>query len=158
MQLSATAVASQFVLVVSGAILLGAAVMDLKQYKIRNEVILILAGLLLLHAVLSGRWTMLLWNLGFAAMVSAILLYFYSLRFMGGGDLKLLTVALLWVGPSCALNFAVFLLGFILVHVAAAKLKWVGAKTIDNRQLIAFAPSIAAALIAVFISGCLKPI
>ena len=134
------------------------AVIDLKQYKIRNEVILILTGLFLLQELFSGRWTTLHWNIGFAALVSAILFYFYTRRFMGGGDLKLLAVALLWVGPSCAITFAAFLLGFTGVHVAAAKLKWVDAKTIDNRQLIAFAPSIAAALIAVFISGCLKPI
>jgi Flp pilus assembly protein protease CpaA len=151
------AVASQIVLILTGAALFYVAFNDLKHYKIRNELILILTGLFFLHAFLSGRWTTLPWNLGFAAILFAIMLYPYSMKMMGGGDLKLLTVAILWVGPFCALPFALFLLLFAAIHALAVKFKLAEGKTIGKRQSVAFAPSVAAALISTFLIGCLRP-
>lgn len=77
---------------------------------------------------------------------------------MGGGDLKLLTVAFLWVGPFCALPFALFLLLFICIHIIAVKLKLVEARVANGDKWLPFAPSIAAALISVFMAGCLQPV
>ena len=150
-------ITSQVVLILTAVMLLYVALIDLKHYKIRNEVILVLAALFFLHAILSGRWTILHWNLGFAALLFLIMLYYYSKKVMGGGDLKLLTVALLWVGPFCGLPFALFLLLFASVHVLAVKFKLVEAQIANGRTKVAFAPSIAAALISVFIAGCLQP-
>ena len=157
MSLSA-AVASQGVLIITAAVLFYVALADFKHYKIRNEVVLILAGLFFVHAMLSGRWTSLHWNLGFAALLFAIMLYYYSMKLMGGGDLKLLTVAFLWVGPFCAPLFAIFLLFFVGIHTMAVKFKWVEVKVAENLNWIPFAPSIAAALIGVFMAGCLRPL
>jgi prepilin peptidase CpaA len=151
-------VASQGVLIITAAVLFYVALADFKHYKIRNEVVLILAGLFFVHALLSGRWTSLHWNLGFAALLFAIMLHYYSMKLMGGGDLKLLTVAFLWVGPFCAIPFAIFLLFFVGIHTLAVKLKWVEVKVAENLNWIPFAPSIAAALIGVFMAGCLRPI
>jgi prepilin peptidase CpaA len=151
-------IASQTVLILTAAVLFYVALTDLKHYRIRNEAILVLAALFFLHAVLSGRWTSLHWNLGFAAVLFLIMLYFYSMKLMGGGDLKLLTVALLWVGPFCAFPFALFLLLFAGIHVLAVKFKWVESQLADGRKHLAFAPSIAAALIGVFMAGCLQPV
>ena len=151
-------ITSQAVLIVTAAVLFYVALTDLKHYKIHNEVITVLVALFFLHAILSGRWTILHWNLGFAALLFLIMLYFYSKKVMGGGDLKLLTVALLWVGPFCGLPFALFLLLFASVHVLAAKFKLLEAQISNGQTRLAFAPSIAAALISVFIAGCLQPI
>ena len=85
------------------------------------------------------------------------MLYYYSMKLMGGGDLKLLTVAFLWVGPFCSLPFALFLLLFAGVHVLAVKFKLLEGQIVDGRTKLAFAPSIAAALISVFMAGCLQP-
>jgi len=153
-----SSIASQVVLVLTAATLFYVALTDLKHYKIHNEVILVLTALFFLHVVLSGRWTILHWNLGFAALLFLIMLYFYSMKLMGGGDLKLLTVALLWVGPFCALPFALFLLLFAGVHILAVKFKLAKAQLADGRTTLAFAPSIAAALICVFMVGCLQPV
>ena len=150
-------VASQEVLILTGAMLFYVALTDLKHYKIRNEVVLVLAGLFFLHALLSGRWTILQWNLGFAALLFLCMLYFYSKKMMGGGDLKLLTVAFLWVGPFCVLPFALFLLLFAGIHLLAVKLNLVKAQTENGQTRLAFAPSISAALIGVFAVGCLQP-
>jgi prepilin peptidase CpaA len=151
--------ASEVVLVVTAAVLLYAAHNDLRRYKIPNELIGALAALFLIHALVSGRWTSAHWNVAFAAVMFLAMLVIYSRRLMGGGDVKLLAVAFLWVGIDCALPFAVFLLLAAAIHTLAAKLGWAGMRSAegDERKRIPFAPSIAAALIGVFMLGCLAP-
>jgi prepilin peptidase CpaA len=151
------AVASQTVLVLTAAVLFYVAFTDLKHYKIRNELILLLTGLFFLHAFFSRRWTTLPWNLGFAAILFVIMLYPYSKKMMGGGDLKLLTIAILWVGPFCAMPFALFLILFAAIHGLAVKFKLVEGQPVGGQTSLAFAPSIAAALIGAFLVGCLQP-
>jgi prepilin peptidase CpaA len=147
------------VLIVTGALLFYVAYNDLRHYKIRNELIIALAVLFIIHAVVSGRWTSAQWNIAFAAVMFLAMLLLYARRLMGGGDVKLLGVVFLWVGIDCALPFAVLLLAFAGVHALAARLGWVEVQRASNdaRPRIPFAPSIAAALIGVFMLGCLAP-
>src|SRR5262249_17145625 len=128
------AIASQTVLILTAVVLFYVALTDLKHYKIRNELILVLTGLFFLHAILSGRWTMLPWNLGFAAVLFLMILYPYSKKMLGGGDVKLLTVAILWVGPFCALPFALFLLLFATICAIAVKFKLIEGKTVSKQH------------------------
>jgi len=145
------------VLVITVAVLLYAAFVDLKHYKISNELILLLIGLFALHAFLSDRWTSAAWNLGLAAGVFLFLVYFYSRHWIGGGDIKILPVAFLWTGIECAFLFVLLLLVFVSLHTAAARLGWMESRQdVDSRQRIPFAPSIAAALIATILLGCLR--
>jgi prepilin peptidase CpaA len=148
------------VLVITGAILFYAALTDLKRYQIPNELIAVLAGLFFLHASLSGRWPGIPWNVGLALLIFVVMLYFYWQNLMGGGDVKLLTVAFLWAGVDCALPFAILLSLFATVHVIAGKFGWVDLQHVgeDKRSRIAFAPSVAAALIGIFMLGCLAPV
>jgi Flp pilus assembly protein protease CpaA len=147
------------ILILTAAALVYAAVTDLSQYKVRNDLILVLAGLFVVHAVLSGRWVFIHWNLGFAVLMFACMLYFYSQGLIGGGDVKLSTVAFLWAGIHCALAFAILLLVFASLHSAAAKLGWAASRQTENdpRKRIPFAPSVACALIGIFLLGCLQP-
>jgi Flp pilus assembly protein protease CpaA len=148
---------SHVVLVITAAVLFYVALTDFKQFKIRNELILVLAGLFVIHALLSGRWVSAHWNLAFAALMFSVMLYFYAQNWMGGGDVKILTVGFLWIGLGCALPFAVLLAVFAAVHVAAAKVGWVEVQQVGDRKRIPLAPSVAAALILCFILGCLQP-
>src|SRR6266571_4707632 len=66
--------------------------------------------------------------------------------------------ALLWVGLDCALVFAILLLIFVGIHTGVAKLGWVKVQGVGKDKRIPFAPSIAAALIGTFMSGCLRPL
>ena len=47
---------SHVVLVITAAVLFYGALTDFKQFKIRNELMFVLAGLFVVHALLSGRW------------------------------------------------------------------------------------------------------
>lgn len=139
------------VLVVTSALLFHVALTDLREYKIRNEMVLTLAGLFVLYAALNGHWAGLRWNLGFAALMFVVLLALYGTGWMGGGDVKILGVAFLWTGLSGALPFAVLLALFSILHSLAAKFGWVKSQVNDRgRRRIPFAPSVASALIGTF--------
>ena len=150
--------ASYLILVIAAGVLFYAALTDLKHYTIRNNVILSLVLLFFAHVFVTGRWTSIPWNIGFAALIFAILIFFYSRKLVGGGDVKLLTVALLWVGVDCALPFAILLLIFASIHTLAARLGWADTQRVpgDDRSRIPFAPAVAAALIGTFMLGCLQ--
>ena len=148
---------SQVVLVITSGLLFYVGLTDLKEYRIRNEFVLVLAGLFFLYALLSGRWISIHWNIGFALLMFAIMLLAYRQKLMGGGDLKILTVAFLWVGVDCALLFAILLFIFATLHTLAAKLGWLGAQTVNGRMRIAFAPAVAGALLGTFMLGCITP-
>jgi len=147
------------VLIATAAVLFYVAHIDLRHYKIGNELIGALAVLFVIHALVSGRWVSVHWNIVFASMMFVVMLIAYSRGLMGGGDVKLLTVAFLWVGIGCALPFAVLLLVFAGLHVLATRLGWADTRRSDDdeRKRIPFAPSIAAALIGVLMLGCLAP-
>jgi prepilin peptidase CpaA len=149
--------ASEIVLVVTAAVLLYAAHNDFRRYKIRNELIIALAILFFVHSLVSGRWSGVYWNIAFAVLMFAVMLPLYARHLMGGGDVKLLSVAFLWVGLDCAMLFAVLMLVFAGAHALAARLGWVGVARAEDdvRPRIPFAPAIAAALIGVFMLGCL---
>src|SRR5262245_50164089 len=127
---------SHVVLVITAAILFYVALTDFKKFKIRNELILVLAGLFAVHALLSGRWVSAHWNLAFAALMFGVMAYFYAQNWMGGGDVKILTLAFLWIGLGCAFPFAVLLAVFAGVHVAAAKFGWVEVQQIGDQKRI----------------------
>src|SRR5262245_43085550 len=108
---------SHVVLVITAAVLFYVALTDFKQFKIRNELILVLVGLFVVHALLSGRWVSAHWNLAFAALMFCIMLYFYAQNLMGGGDVKILTVGFLWVGFIFVFLFVVLLAVFFGMRV-----------------------------------------
>jgi len=132
--------------------LLVAARTDLREFKIRNDLVLALAAMFVLYAILYRSWADLRWDVAFAALMFVMLLIVYIAGWMGGGDVKILGVAFLWTGLSGALPFAI-LLGLIsTAHSLLAKFGWVGSQpTETGHHRIPFAPSVAGALIGVFL-------
>jgi Flp pilus assembly protein protease CpaA len=90
-----------------------------------------------------------------SAIMFAVLSWFYSKGVIGGGDVKFVTVACLWVGLHCALAFSVIILVLIGLHIFAAWMGWAATKPKAGRFAIPYAPSIAGALIATIMLGCL---
>ncbi len=146
------------VLLATVAALFYAAFIDLKHYKIGNELILLLIGLFFLYSLISDRWAAAAWSLGLATGIFLFLIYPYTRHWLGGGDVKMLTVAFLWCGIECAPPFVILLLLFVSLHTVAARFGWMGSQQFDDdrRQRIPFAPSVAAALIATILLGCLR--
>ena len=148
---------STWILVLTSATLFWVALTDFKEFKIRNELVVVLAGLYVVHAVVSGRWVSMPWNIGFALLMLAGMTYAYSLEQIGGGDLKLLAVAFLWTGPWSVIPFAILLLIFTGIHYLSARVGWVSAQQTPLGMRIPVAPSVAGALIGTFALGFVAP-
>lgn len=95
--------ASLWILVITAVTLFWVALTDLREFRIPNELVVALVGLYLLYALVSGQWVTMRWNIGFALLTMAGMIYAYWQQQMGGGDLKLLAAAFLWTGPWNAL-------------------------------------------------------
>lgn len=146
---------SHVVLVIAAGVLFYAAWTDLREFKIRNELILVLFGLYVVHALLSGRWTDVDWttlafDLAIPVLMFAISLVFYARGGIAGGDVKLVTICALWAGYNGGEVFAILLLGFAIVQAILVRF---GLMPTKNGKLLPFAPAMAAALIVTFMSG-----
>jgi prepilin peptidase CpaA len=140
------------VLIITATTLFYAAMTDLREFKIRNALIIVLIILYAAYAALSGEWVHAYWNVAFAAVMFAVMMFFYAQNWLGGGDVKILAVGFLWVGLRYALPFSLILLVFAVGHVVMAqRFAWVNIRRIDGHAQIPFAPAVAAALIGVFV-------
>jgi len=148
---------SLWILFVASVVLFCAAITDLKEFKIRNEIVLLLAGLFVAYAVASGRLMLLPVNLAFATLMLLGLLYAYAREQLGGGDLKLLAVAFLWAGPWLTAPFLIFLLAFTGLAYFAATRGWIASRVSQAGLRMPLAPSIAAALIGTFAAHWVAP-
>jgi Flp pilus assembly protein protease CpaA len=128
---------------------------DFRTFKIRNDVVLLLLVLYVLFALISRSRSEILSNVILAAVIFGVLLWFYTYRVLGGGDVKLMTVVCLWIGAHCTLLFAALLLLLIGLHLVAARMGWAQTKPMAGRHAIPYAPSIAGALIGIIMLGCL---
>jgi prepilin peptidase CpaA len=137
------------------AVLCYIGVYDLRTFKIRNDAVVILFALYVLFAFISRSWLDILWNALFAGAIFALLLFFYTKNVIGGGDVKLMTVACLWVGEHCAFLFSALLVIFFALHFGIAQIGYARTKSIAGRQAIPYAPSIAGAVGALMLAGCL---
>ena len=148
---------SLWILALTAVTLFWVALTDLREFKVRNEFVAILAGLYLAHALSSGAWVSMQWNFAFAFLMLAAGMYAYSLQQIGGGDLKLLAVAFLWTGPWFAAPFVLLLLVFTGVYYVAARLGFAAAKETAAGLRIPLAPSLAGALIGALALGFVAP-
>ncbi len=136
------------------ALLCFIALTDLRSFKIHNGSVVSLLVLYVLYAAAARSWPEVAANLVLGLAMFGVLLLFYRRGVVGGGDVKLLPVACLWIGDHCVLVFALLLLLLIGVHLLALKLGWARSKTMRARAAIAYAPSIAGALIGSILLGC----
>jgi prepilin peptidase CpaA len=148
---------SLWILVLTAATLFWVALTDLREFKVRNEFVAILAGLFVIHALCSGAWASMQWNFAFALLMLLGGAYAYSLQQIGGGDLKLLAVAFLWTGPWFAAPFVILLLIFTGAYYVAARLGFAPAKPTVAGLRIPLAPPLAGALIGALALGLIAP-
>jgi Flp pilus assembly protein protease CpaA len=127
---------------------------DFTTFKIRNDTVLLLLILYLIFAFIDRSWIEIFSDITLAAIIFGVLLWFYTRGVVGGGDVKFMTVVCLWIGAHCALLFSAFLLVLIGLHLVAARIGWARTKPRAGRHAIPYAPSVAGALIASIMLGC----
>jgi Flp pilus assembly protein protease CpaA len=127
---------------------------DFRTFKIRNESLALLLVLYALYAGLTRSAEGILFDVLFGAIIFGFLLFPYARKLIGGGDVKFFAVACVWVGTHCALIFSGALLVFVVLHLAALRMRWIVTVEDDDRQLIPYGPSVAGALISVILLGC----
>lgn len=98
---------NQFMLALFSAVMIVAAIQDVKEYRIANLFIIVLLALFPIYMLTASYEVSLLWNLGLALGFFAIGVGLFSLGVMGGGDVKLIAVAVLWVGPQGLFAFLI---------------------------------------------------
>jgi prepilin peptidase CpaA len=128
---------------------------DLRNYRIRNESIGALIGLFVVETLMRGAYFEAGIQLFIAVVFFLILLIPYSRGLLGGGDVKLLGVAFLWLGDSDRMVFAILFFLLTLLYVVAAKLRLAPSRG-KASVFIPFAPSIAGAWLLTIIAGALQ--
>lgn len=122
---------------------------DGHRFRIPNRAILALAIGFPAAAVLQGRTGLLLPHVLFALAALVALMGAFAAGICGGGDAKLLTAALLWIGPEGTFVFALLLLGAVLVYAAGAYGGVLPARRRGRRMRIPLGPCIAVAFAGV---------
>ncbi|MCI0466160.1 MAG: prepilin peptidase [Beijerinckiaceae bacterium] len=126
---------------------------DLRNYRIRNEAVAALVVLYLLKIILLGQFAEASYHAIFAALMFLGLLAAYARGLLGGGDVKLLGAAFLWLGLDSSLLFSLFLIAFTLMYAALAKLGAVPKRMVAEKTKIPFGPCIGSAWIATVLAG-----
>ena len=120
---------------------------DLKNYRIRNTTLLFLAGLFVVWCLINANLLLLISHVAVAAVFFVALAVMYRFNMMGGGDVKLLTLAFLWLGLEHGFLFSVLLCVASLIYTVIARLNWLPSRKRDNRTSMPWGPSIAVAWI-----------
>lgn len=115
-------IANAAVLTMFGCLLIWAAWTDITRFIIPNTISLILVGLYPIHVMLAGlpqgMWMI---ALGMAAIVFVTGFVMFMMNVMGGGDVKLMSAVILWVGPTHMLPFfAATLVGAVVLALISA--------------------------------------
>lgn len=122
-------------------LLVAAALGDIKTYRIPNAVSLALLALYPFYALTSPHPVAPLQSLGVMAIVLAAGFALFQFKAMGGGDVKLITVAALFAGPQLALEFVLITTlfgGFIAILMLNGPMRVALAFALDHvgsRQL-----------------------
>lgn len=135
-------------LLLTCSVLVWVLVEDMRRYVVRNAAVGVLVVCFVLDCAVRHRPALLVPHAIFAALGFCLLLGAFALRMLGGGDAKLLSAALLWVGPEGCFVFALALLACTVAYAAGARLGWLPAREVGGRTAIPFGPSIALAWIA----------
>jgi prepilin peptidase CpaA len=122
---------------------------DSLRFRIPNRLVLALALACPAAFLLQGRADLLVPHGLFALAALAVLFGGFAAGICGGGDVKLLATALLWIGPEGTFVFAVLLLPAVVAYALGARLRLLPARRDGRRLRIPLGPCIALAWIGV---------
>jgi prepilin peptidase CpaA len=128
---------------------------DLRNYRIKNYSLIFLIILFLADTLIQGSYI----DAGIQFLIAltffVILLFPYARGLLGGGDVKLLAVAFLWLGGPQRMMFAIFFFFSTLLYVVAAKCRLAPSRG-SAAVYIPFGPSIAGAWLLTLLVSALR--
>ena len=115
-------IANAAVLTMFGCLLVWAAWTDVTRFIIPNIISLLLVGLYPIHVLLAGLpQAMWILAIGMAVIVFITGFVMFMFNVMGGGDVKLMSAVMLWIGPIYMLPFfAATLAGAMVLALISA--------------------------------------
>lgn len=115
------AVIHMLVLAVFGGLLVWAAVSDFTRFVIPNVISIALVALYPVHVLTAPNEVIWFFAVVMAVVVFLVGFFMFALGAMGGGDVKLMSACMLWVGPIHLMEFiGVMLATSILLAIYAA--------------------------------------
>lgn len=120
---------------------------DMRHFVVRNVWVVLLVASFALDCVFRDRITTLGYHALFGIIGLALMSGVFAFRMVGGGDAKLMSAALFWVGAEGLFIFAIALFCCTICYAVGAWLRFLPARMINGRTMIPFGPSIAAAWI-----------
>ena len=126
-------------------ILAFAIVDDLRNYRIRNSVVVMLFCLCVVDLSLRADLRQIVSHAVFAAIALGLLILAFQHNWLGGGDTKFLAIAFLQTGPELVLAYAIILLLLTMIYWGGAKLGVFPSQRFGPRLKVPFGPSIGGA-------------
>lgn len=126
---------------------------DLQQLRISNRANLLLVITYLPYAVLTQNMGEIAMHVMTAGLFFFALLWPFARNMLGGGDVKFLSVAGLWIGPNGLSLFMVALLASLIVYLVCARLGFLRMHQDGKLHRIPFGPSGAFALATTLAAG-----
>lgn len=120
---------------------------DLLRYRVSNKAIIGFGVSFVVVCLASGRLSLLISHALLSLMALVGLLGAFAIRVIGGGDAKLLSIALLWLGPEHILAFSLLLFIAVITYAIGARFYDLPSRRIDGSLRIPLAPCISVAWI-----------
>ena len=118
---------------------------------IKNSVVVTLSCLCIADLLAQANLRQFVAHFVFAAVAFGLLMIAFQRGLLGGGDTKLLAIALLGIGPESALVYAIVLFLITLLYAGGAQLGLLPSQKIEGRLKVPFGPGIAGAWIATLV-------
>lgn len=120
---------------------------DYLNFRIRNEVIVIMLLLTALKYMINGLPDQFHLQFGYVVLIFFFLLIMFSRGYLGGGDVKLLPLAFLWLSVEKWLLFYTILTIITIIYATMALLDLVPTDKKNGKPRMAYGPCIALAWI-----------
>lgn len=122
---------------------------DLLRFRVPNSAIIGLGVSFVVVCLASGRLNHLISHALLSLTALIVLLSAFAVKGIGGGDAKLLWVALLWLGPEHTLVFALLLLMAVIAYAVGACFYRFPSRRANGGLQIPLGPCVGVAWIAV---------
>lgn len=121
---------------------------DLLRFRVPNRAVIGLGVSFFVGCLGSGQLDIIVSHVLLSLTALIALFVAFALRGIGGGDAKLLSVALLWLGPKHILTFSLLLLTAVIAYAVGARFCGLPSRRTNSSLQIPLGPCVGMAWIA----------